>query len=183
MKDLIKDIIKPENDIETAIANDVDFIAGCSHGKPRKGHPEGKVIYHVQEVLENIDKFYGEDDYRSDLRLIALVHDSFKHKVDRNRPMVGENHHGKIASNFASKYVDDEKILRIIELHDEAYNSWRMGMRNRWKDALKRANRLIKTLLDDDTLDLYLKFYHCDNLTGNKSNDDFEWFEELTFNV
>lgn len=56
MKDLIKDIIKPENGIETAIVNDAAFIEGCSYRKIRKGHPEGQVIYHIQEVLANIDK-------------------------------------------------------------------------------------------------------------------------------
>jgi len=77
MKTTIKQLVKPENGIEAAIVSHADFIEGASYGKPRSGHPEGKVIYHVKEVLDNIDKFYDSDDKdREELRLIALVHDT-----------------------------------------------------------------------------------------------------------
>ena len=42
MSDLVKDIIKPENGIETAIVGNADFIQGALYGKPRRGHPEGR---------------------------------------------------------------------------------------------------------------------------------------------
>jgi hypothetical protein len=28
-------------------------------------------------------------------------------------------------------------------------------------------------------LDLYVKFYRCDNATGNKTQENFDWFNEL----
>jgi hypothetical protein len=31
----------------------------------------------------------------------------------------GENHHAMIARRFAERYVDDPKLLDVIELHDE----------------------------------------------------------------
>lgn len=177
MKDLIKQIVKPENGIETAICLDADFIEGCNHGKPRRGHPEGKIIYHIKEVLENIDKWYGEDEDRQDLRFIALVHDTFKHKVDRHKPKVGENHHGTIARVFAQKFTQDHRILKIIELHDEAYNAWNVGgRRGDWYSAERRALRLIAVLNLESNLDLYKKFYRCDNATGDKEQENYEWF-------
>lgn len=180
MKKIIKHIIKPENGIEGAIASHVDFIEGCSYGKPRSGHPEGKVIYHIKEVLDNIDKFYGDDEDRNDLRFIALVHDTFKHRVDKNQPKVGDNHHGAIASKFARKFRDDFRLIRIIELHDEAYNSWRKGSRRGdWYGAERRAKKLIDELNLLDGLDLYVKFYHCDNATGDKEQENYEWFINL----
>jgi hypothetical protein len=180
MKDKIKQIVKPENGIETAICNDAEFITGASYGKPRKGHPEGQVIYHVKEVLENIDKWYGDDEDRQDLRLIALVHDTFKHKVDRNKPKVGANHHGTIARTFTQRFTQDNVLLKIIELHDEAYNAWQKGGRHGdWYGAERRANQLIQGLLLEGGLDLYLKFYRCDNATGDKEQENYEWFKEL----
>jgi len=180
MKNIVKHIVKPENGIEAAIASHVDFIEGCSYGKPRSGHPEGKVIYHVKEVLENIDKFYGEDKDRSDLRLIALVHDTFKHKVDRNKPKTGANHHGTIARVFAQQFTQDHQLLMIIEKHDEAYNAWSVGgRRGNWYKAEERANQLIQGLLIEGGLGLYIKFYKCDNATGDKEQDNYDWFINL----
>lgn len=181
MKQIIKNIVKAENGIEAAIASHVDFIEGGSYGKPRSGHPEGKVIYHVKEVLENIDKFFDADDKdRADLRFIALIHDTFKHKVDRNKPKTGANHHGTIARVFAQQFTEDHKILRIIELHDEAYNSWSVGGRKgNWYKAEERAKKLIDELLKIGGLGLYIKFYKCDNATGDKEQENYEWFINL----
>jgi len=177
MKDKIKQIVKPENGIETAIVNDAEFIEGLSYGKVRKGHPEGQVIYHIKEVLENIDKFYPEDDNRQDLRLIALVHDTFKYKVDQTKPKVGENHHGTIARIFAQKFTIDHRLLKIIEHHDEAYRIWGIGARRgNWYKAEKKINQLISDLRLVGCLDLYLKFYFCDNVTGDKTQESYEWF-------
>ena len=180
MKENLKQLLKPENGIEEAIVADLDFVEGCNYGNPRSGHPEGKVMYHVKEVLDNIDKFYGDDPERSDLRVIALTHDTFKHKVDRNKPKSGANHHGTIARVFTQKYVTDHKILQIIEKHDEAYNSWSVGgRRGDWYKAERRANQLIQGLLIEGVLGLYIKFYKCDNRTGDKEQDNYDWFIEL----
>lgn len=176
----IKLIIKPENGIEEAVIVDPDFVEGCNYGKPRSGHPEGKVLYHIREVLDNIDKFYSTDPDRMDLRFIALVHDTFKHRVDRTKPKVGANHHGTIARVFAQKFRKEHDLLKIIELHDEAYNSWGAGgRRGDWYKAERRANQLIQGLMIEGCLDLYLKFYKCDNRTGDKEQDNYDWFVDL----
>jgi hypothetical protein len=179
-KEEIISIIKPENGIETAIVNDAVFIEGCSYGKPRSGHPEGEVIYHIQEVLANIDKYYSDDEDRKFLRVIALVHDTFKHKVDRNKPKVGENHHGRIAMKFAENYTTRDEVLLVIERHDDAYNAWSKGGRHGdWHQAQRKANQLIQGLITEGCLDLYVKFYECDNKTGDKTQECFEWFQHL----
>lgn len=36
------------------IRQNKDLNEGLHYGKPRPGHPEGQVINHVKEVLENI---------------------------------------------------------------------------------------------------------------------------------
>ena len=171
----------PENGIETAICNTSEFIEGINnYGKPRPGHKEGAVIYHVKEVLANIDKFYNDDEDRSDLRLIAILHDTFKYKVDHTKPKVGENHHGMIARRFAEKFPFHQDILTVIELHDDAYNAWQKGGRHGdWYKAKKRASNLINALQIENCLDLYTKFYRCDNATGDKSQENYKWFNDL----
>jgi hypothetical protein len=180
MNELIKNIVKPENGIETAIISDADFIEGANWGKVRSGHPEGAIILHIQEVLENIDKFYMNDEDRQDLRLIAIVHDTFKHKVDNTKPKVGDNHHGAIAAEFIHKFSGNYDIIAIITSHDEAYNAWSKGERHGdWYGAKRRAKKLIEDLNSFDCLDLYVKFYHCDSATGDKSQEGYEWFKNL----
>ncbi len=174
----IKHIIKPETELENQIINDVDFIRGSSFGRPRHGHPEGEVIYHIKEVLANIDKY--DFPNREALRLIAITHDTFKYMVDRTKPKVGYNHHGMYARKFAEKYIENSDILFVIEHHDDAYNAWSMGDRNnQWNKAEQRANDLIRGLLIEGNLDLYVNFFRCDNETGNKSQDCIEWFNKL----
>jgi hypothetical protein len=177
MIDIIKSVIQPENGIESAIVGNADFIAGCNHGKPRSGHPEGQVIYHIQEVLANIDKWYTDDEDRKDLRIIAILHDTFKYKVDQRKPKVGENHHGWIARKFAEKFPIDADVLSVIQRHDDAYNAWQKGGRHdNWYEAERRATQLISGLLIEGILDLYVKFYRCDNATGDKEQQNYEWF-------
>ena len=174
---MIEKIIKAETELEKKIISDEEFIKGAMWGKPRNGHPEGQVISHIGDVLKNVDK-HSTPDNRSKLRLIAIIHDSFKYKVDRTKPKCGENHHAMIARRFAEKYIINNEILEIIELHDEAYNSWCKGDRNNeWSKAEKRAYQLIERL--GDSLNLYLTFYKCDNETGSKEGDDFIWFSKM----
>jgi hypothetical protein len=174
---MIFDILKPESILESILLKDPALVEGLMYGKSRPGHPEGKVIFHVREVLDNVDN-YSSGSVRRDLRVISFIHDSFKYKVNRSIPRTGDNHHAVIARKFAEKYFDDENILEIIEFHDEAYNSWQKGQRHGdWDKAQERANSLISRM--EDNIGLYLLFYRCDNETGDKSRDSYLWFEQL----
>jgi hypothetical protein len=77
--------IVPETLVEERIMADPEWIAGASWGVPRRGHPEGRVDAHVVEVLANVERVAVDRRDRERLRLIALVHDSLKHRVDRKR--------------------------------------------------------------------------------------------------
>ncbi len=171
----VSEILKPESDLEKTIVSNQEFVIGCLYGKPRSGHPEGQVIYHIAEVLKNINK-YSDFTNRADLRLVGLIHDTFKYKVYTDIPKTGENHHGMIARRFAERFISTARVLETIELHDEAYNSWRKLALNRFK-AERRANELISRLGKD--IDFYLTFFRCDNETGDKSHENYDWFADL----
>jgi hypothetical protein len=75
-----------ETPIELQLAADPEWRAGLSWGVPRPGHPEGQIVRHIREVLDNVDGYYARSSERGRLRLIALVHDTFKYSVDRSAP-------------------------------------------------------------------------------------------------
>jgi hypothetical protein len=167
-----------ETELEFAVATDPTWQVGLEWGQPRSGHPEGQVKYHIRDVLGNIDYFFGRDRNRSKLRLIALVHDTFKYQAaslkHKNRPPS----HGYWARKFAEQYIHDQSILEVIELHDEAYLAARLLTRSGdAESAVKRARVLITRL--DNNLDLFMQFYLCDNRTGAKSTTHYEWFSRV----
>jgi len=163
------------SELENKIINDSEFIEGINWGNPRPGHPEGKVLYHIKDVLSFIEP---TNPWYSELRLIALIHDTFKYKVDNTKHKVGENHHAYIARKFAEKYISDIRLLEIIELHDEAYNIYRSKHFNK-----KRYESLIQRLINCDALFLFLEFYRFDNSAGDKTSDDLIWFKQQTLKL
>lgn len=170
--------IVPETELERRILTDLEWQEGTAWGTPRPGHPEGSVAAHIQEVLANIDREALDADDRERLRVVALVHDTFKYRVRRDRPRTGANHHAVIARRFAERYTDDHELLELVELHDEAYNAWLKGHRGGdWAAAEARARRLLDRL--GASLPLYLRFYRADARTGNKSSAPLAWFEQL----
>ena len=162
--------IEPETELERRILADPDWQEGAAWGKPRRGHPEGTVAAHVEEVLENVDRLAVDAEDRARLRLIAIVHDNFKHRVNHLLPFGGRNDHAALARKFAERYIDDEGVLEVIELHDEAYRAWRRRDEH-------RAHRLIDRL--GPHLGLFRRFHRCDNETGDKTADDRVWFDRL----
>lgn len=165
--------------IEHAVINDPEWQEGIDFGRPREGHPEGKVIFHIADVLENIDDLYShfsETEFLQ-LRLTALIHDTFKHKVNYNLPKTGENHHARIARKYAEKLITDETVLKLIEFHDHAYHAWGRGAWYQdWNAAEERLNQLLEILGND--LQLYYYFYWCDNNIPGKDQSPLRWFEE-----
>jgi HD domain len=171
--------ITPANDTERRILADPDWQSGVAWGDPRPGHPEGRVGVHVEQVLANVERVAVDESDRERLRFVALIHDTFKHQVDRNRPREGENHHAMIARRFAERYTSDAELLDVIELHDEAFNAWVKGDRGgNWDAAEARARRLRERL--GASTGFYLRFYRADNETGSKDQTPLHWFERVS---
>lgn len=171
----ISQIIKPENELEKTLIIQPELIDGLLWGEVRDGHPEGKVIYHVRDVLKNIEDYNGGWKNRRDLRIIAMVHDSFKYKVDESKPKILYNNHAILAREFLEEFHYDVNVLQVVELHDEAYNAWKEFQKDEREGNL-RAERLIKDL--GENLGLFLSFYKCDNCIEGKTRDNYYWFCE-----
>ena len=168
----------PETALERRIFADREWREAMRWGQPRAGHPEGSVAAHVAEVLQNVDRLALDADDRRRLRLVALLHDAGKRRVDRTRPQTRENHHARISRRLAERHLDDAELLELIELHDDAFNAWKRGRRSgSWDRAEERARRLIERL--GPALPAYLRFYRADNATGSKDPRPLAWFEQL----
>jgi hypothetical protein len=167
-----------ETPLERAIAADPIWQYGIAWGWPRPGHAEGKVIYHIADVLANVERYALSADDRRDLRLITLLHDSLKYRVDPGRQRSGENHHARRARRFAQRYISDQRVLTIIELHDEGIHLW-----NRWRHTndAKQIEVRLDTLLEQlgEYWLLFVEFFRCDNDTPSKNPEPVRWFEEM----
>ncbi|MCP4134432.1 MAG: HD domain-containing protein [bacterium] len=161
--------IHPETGLEREICEDEDIIEGMMWGEPRSGHPEGEVGWHVRDVLENIDRWYGDDPDRERLRLAALVHDTFKCEAKLN----GQDH-ARVAAGFLEKYSTDKVLLTLVALHDEPYRAFR----NRHSALAQARLGKIKKRMGPD-ISLLVKFYRCDSLVKGKKTEPYGWFTEI----
>ena len=120
----MKSSITAESELERRLLDDPRLRLGMDWGQARPGHPEGRVADHVAAMLTWIPR---DDELGSDLRFLALVHDSFKSEVRPHEPWSTDNDHAALARRFAESYTTDERLLTTLELHDEPYWIWRTG--------------------------------------------------------
>ena len=180
----LETLLCPETALEKHLLTVPEFRYGLFWGEPRFGHPEGKVVLHVREVLDNIDNIpLLTDTTRSQLRLVALVHDTFKYAEDRSRPRDWDKHHGLLARRFLEKHTDDRAVLDVIETHDDAYYAWLAQKHEQFRQ--ENQHKSLDALLDrvDYCLQLYYLFFKCDTQTGDKTQASLKWFERTVTGI
>ena len=164
----------PEGALESALIRERDLIEGLRWGKPRQAHPEGAVGNHVADLLREIDRSGETGERRALLRVVALVHDSFKYAVVPWRPRTGENHHATRARRFMERFTDDERILSTIELHDRPYGIWRRK-RRRGRAAAQRLDAVLARIPDHA---LFLRFVEIDGASEAKNPEPIRWLRD-----
>lgn len=177
-------LLQPETKLEQLFFKDARFQTGLHWGKPRFGHPEGKVLYHIREVLDNVEKAVAQVDeekrtyIRQQLRLITFVHDTFKNKEQEIlRATKNRKHHAVLAREFLEEFSNDTALLDIIELHDDAFYVWRdLYIYDRKDRAKARLAHLYRRI--GNNMQLYYLFFKCDTQTGDKVQAPMEWFEK-----
>jgi hypothetical protein len=146
-----------EDDLERAVVSDPEIRRGWAFPVQGTGHPERIVGAHVAAILRNIG---ADDELRSPLRFVALVHDSMKWAVRRELRWSPDNDHAVLARRVAERHTSDLRLLQTIELHDEAY--WVFKSKPYEPDAL---DGLMSRLLDPE---LYVRFVELDATTEGK---------------
>ena len=178
---MIRRLLRPETALEETFLLDEDFRKGLLWGEPRFGHPEGRVVYHIPEILDNIDQLPINAEMRRKLRIITYAHDSFKYIEDKSTPRDWTKHHGVYARRFLEKHITDWDILEVTELHDEVYYCWRLHALHH--DDITSHERIESLLWRvGDFMQLYYLFFKCDTRTGDKVQTPVKWFEHLMAN-
>jgi HD domain len=176
---IAEELLNPESQLEQKLLTIAEFRTGLFWGIPRFGHPEGKVVYHVKDVLDNINKLpHQTQQHREQLRVIAYVHDTFKYQESAGRePHDWSTHHAVLARRFMENHSTDTSILNIIQWHDEAYYCWRLSeiYRNP-SDAEERFEKLKAKI--GNHMPLYYLFFLCDTRIGGKNQAPVKWVEE-----
>lgn len=163
----------PENDVERRLGEDPIVLRGLAWGIPRSGHPEGAVGIHVADLLRLIDEWGEEGERRRDLRFVSLVHDALKYKVREWLPHHGPNHHAARARRVAEQYVENERVLATVELHDRPYGIWRK-MRRTGRFDERAFEAMLERVPDRG---LFLRFVELDGATEGKDPEPIAWFK------
>jgi len=173
----LKNYLQPETDLEASFLEDAEFCRGLQWGVPRFGHPEGSIMAHIVEVNANIDALPIDAEIRRKLRIICWVHDTFKHIEDKGSPRDWTKHHAVYARKFLERFTDDEQLLNVVELHDEAYYAWRLA--HLYHDLAQSEERIrIVRERVGDYWQLFYLFFKCDTCTGDKNPAPLTWFED-----
>lgn len=170
-------LIHPISTLESKLLEQPEFKIGLNWGVPRFGHPEGKVGFHIGEVLENIQRLKTDETTYQQLRLVALTHDTFKFQEMESQAKGKRINHGLLARRYSEKFIDDEVTLDLIELHDEIYYAWRQeALYGTPQEADTRLKKLIARI--GQNLQLHYLFFRCDTMTGDKVQAPRFWFEQ-----
>jgi len=161
-------------EIVEQIVSDSRYLKNIEYGKPRSGHPEGKVKFHIAELDENLEKLaprVSEDQYWK-LKFLIHVHDTFKVEAIPDSPILHPNSHASLARKFASEFTDDTDLLNTIQFHDVNFALWKQFAATGSYD-LERFSALLETIID---WDLFLMFLIIDGSMQGKDPAKIAWF-------
>lgn len=171
-------------EIYEKIVLDLRYKEGLAYGKPRKGHLEGTVEKHIEELertLEKLKPMLTEKEYWK-LKVLIHVHDAFKLESkrrthDRQVPIESHLSHASLARQFLKEFVQDNDLLNMVQYHDESHALWMKEKKSGKLDKDRLIKRVISRISD---LELYLIFTIIDGYTDSKLLDRSpRWFVDL----
>ena len=155
------------------IRADARYRQNLDWGEPRKGHPEGSVRHHIEDLEGNLAGLRSKltDDECWKLRVLIHTHDTFKAEAARGVAISDPQSHASLARQFLAGYTDDPELLKIVQLHDEPYALWKKHQVA--GDYSQRLEQLLSTITN---WDLFLAFLIIDGCTPGKSRAPLTWF-------
>lgn len=160
-------------DLFHTLISDPRYLRNLDWGKPRKGHSEGSVRNHIDELERNLRVWQSsldDDDYWK-LKILIHVHDSFKAESTKGVPISDPNSHASLAKRFLADYCRDQDLLQMTQLHDEPYALWRQSQ-SRGQVNQQRVQALLAGVAD---WKLFLKFLFIDGTTDGKEGAPLDW--------
>jgi len=165
------------NDYERIFAGltrDERYLANLDWGRPRRGHPEGTVRAHIDELEGNLNRLRRRltDEASWKLRLLIHTHDSFKAEAQAGMPISHPRSHASLARAFLAEFCPDEDLLTMVQLHDEPYALYQQQLHRASFDAARFEN-LISAIRD---WNLFAAFLLIDGCTVGKDRGSLQWF-------
>lgn len=163
---------------------DPRYLNNLDTGKPRRGHPEGTLRSHVNELDANLIQLQRrwqvtDENMYWKLKLLIHSHDTFKCDSAKGVPIEHPCSHASLGRAFLAAYCDDDDLLNMAQYHDEPYAIWRSATSHGYNQA--RFDALINRIKD---WDLFLLFQIIDGCTIGKGREPLVWlFDELAGRV
>lgn len=167
-----------DNHLLQQIVSDPRYRENIDWGKPRRGHPEGTVRAHIDELERNLDRLRPKLSDRDCERLRVLIHthDTFKKDAHQGVPITDPRSHASLARAFLSEFCGDPDLLAIVQYHDEPYALWRQ-FHSRGSVNQDRFDALLSVIRD---WNLFLAFNIIDGCTEGKGRESLVWlFEQV----
>lgn len=162
-------------EILSKILADPMYQNSLDWGRPRRGHPEGSLRNHIEDLVANLERIrehLKEGEYER-LLLLIHVHDICKPDawtgVDSDHPQ----NHAYMARQYLAYYCQDPILLAITQAHDDGYLLYTYY---RWADDL--TARICRILMAVEDVELFLLFNLIDNCIPGKTVEPVDWFIE-----
>lgn len=169
------DLTMPFLEILRQIQADTLYLESLDWGRPRRGHPEGSLRNHIQDLEANLERIQNHllpGEYER-LQLLIHVHDICKPDawtgVDSDHPQ----NHAFLAREYLARFCDDRSLLAITQYHDDGYILYTYY---RWADQL--TARLCTLLKEVEDIELFVLFNLVDNCIPGKTTEPLDWFVE-----
>jgi hypothetical protein len=165
-----------------AVVSDARYLKYLDWGEPRRGHPEGTVRAHIEEVERNLETLrprLSDIDYWR-LKLLVHAHDTFKAEAQAGVAISDPHSHASLARAFLAEFCADADLLAMVQYHDEPYALWRQA-EAKGKCNAERFAALLKSIQD---WNLFLAFNIIDGCTEGKGREPLVWlFREVAGKV
>jgi hypothetical protein len=168
-----------------SIRSNPRYTQNITYGRPRKGHPEGSVGAHIQELHQNLAvvaaycRDRGSPLSDADLKRLEIlieVHDTFKGEAKKRVPIADPESHASIARAFLASIHPEKSLLDMIQLHDLPY-SLHLQTKRFGDFNVARFDDLLSLI---PNIELFAIFQIIDNTTKGKVKPGevgpVEWF-------
>lgn len=161
-------------DILNALQADRRYRRHLDWGRPRKGHPEGTIRAHIEELEANLQQLRPvlSEEESQKLRILIHVHDTFKPDAKPGAAIAHPESHASLARSFLAEFCADEDLLAMVQYHDEPYALWRQRKFKGHYD-FERFQQLLERI---GNWDLFHAFLIVDGCTAGKSRESLEWW-------
>jgi hypothetical protein len=162
------------NDYErifAAVTSDERYLANLDWGQPRRGHPEGTVRAHINELERNLNRLRRRltDEECWKQKLLIHTHDSFKTEAQAGVMISHPRSHASLARAFLAEFCRDEDLLAMVQLHDEPYALYQQQQRRAIVDAV-RFEKLMASIRDWRLFSAFLLIDGCTAATAARYN-------------